>query len=270
MLDGARKIDHRKNTFQTADSDTWNDIWRVTSSLHDEWDYLSEVIFQVLKREFGDFFCKDIIEAGSGTGRISLRLGGLGAKVTLLDYSKEALNNSMRSFKSNNLSAEFIQADIFNIKSCKKNYNLVWNAGVLEHYPYRQQAVILDSLIRICKRPGTVITFNPYSKSIVYNLGKKALIKLNRWPFGKEYPISTIYDIYPKNNKCTNIDEYSIGFIASLVDAYKFLPGKLRNLKIIKLFSELFIRLGQSLFHLDKFFSAMFGGYLIVSVIRKD
>jgi hypothetical protein len=64
--------------------------------------------------------------------------------------------------------------------------------------------------------------------------------------------------------------EYPIGFIVLFVDAYKFLPEALQRLSVIRALTEYFIRSARRLERLDKFLSRLFGGYLLVSVIRKD
>lgn len=260
---------NKKPRLITADSNRWDSIWARGGKEKNDWDYLSEVIYQVLKREIGDFKGKDIIETGSGSGRISLKLAKLLGRVALLDYSLIALNISGNMFSHNKLEGSFIQGDILNMPIKDSSYDVAWNAGVMEHYPYGQQSKILRNLVRISKKDGLIITLNPYSRSIVYNLGKKLLIMLNRWIFGKEYPIRSICDIYTRDDRNCDIKEYSIGFIVCFVDSYKFLPGKLQQLKIVKRLSKIFIKLAPQLVGLDKFLSGIFGGYLIVSVIRK-
>ncbi len=88
----------------------WDKIWQRD---HQDWDSLSEEIFQTLRKEVGDFKGKKILEAGSGSGRISLRMALEGAEITLLDYSLKALEVSRRNFlKKYGIEASFIQADL--------------------------------------------------------------------------------------------------------------------------------------------------------------
>ena len=253
----------------TADSSVWDSIWSDHLRGSFDWDYLSEVILRVLEKEIGVIKGNLILEAGSGSGRISMSLAMRSGNVALLDYSLVALKTSRGLFKKNGLDNASFQGDIRNmpVKNC--SCDVVWNAGVLEHYTYEEQAEILKSLIDICKDGGVVITLNPYSKSFIYNAGKKILAIFARWPFGKEYPIRSIYEIYDPKGKGCDIKEYPIGFIVFFVDAYKFLPRTLQHLKITKALSGIFVKSARYLFDLDKFLARLLGGYLIVSVIRK-
>ena len=60
----------------------WDAIWSGDVSY--EWDSLSGLIFNVIEKEAKDINGLNILEAGSGTGRISMRLAQRGANVTLL------------------------------------------------------------------------------------------------------------------------------------------------------------------------------------------
>jgi len=64
---------------------TWNSIWRKMKNQISQWDDLSQLIYEILQEEIGDITNKHLLEAGSGTGTISLKLSSMGAKVALLD-----------------------------------------------------------------------------------------------------------------------------------------------------------------------------------------
>lgn len=253
----------------TADSGVWDSIWSDHRDDSLDWDYLSEIILRVLEKEIGGVEGKLIMEAGSGSGRISLGLAKRFGKVSLLDYSLIALQTSRGLFNRNKLNNASLQADIRNIPVKNCSYDVVWNAGVMEHYTYEEQAKILKNMIDICKDGGTIITLNPYSRSLIYNMGKRVLAMFGRWPFGKEYPIRSIRDICDPKDSGHDIREYPIGFIVFFVDAYKFLPERIQRLKMIKVLSGVFIKSARCLFGFDKSLARLLGGYLIVSVIRK-
>lgn len=253
---------------RTADAKRWDSIWSDRDGSND-WDYLSEVILNVLSAEAGDLAGKTVLEAGSGSGRISLRLAERAAGVTLLDYSATALEASRERFLRKGLAASFVRADIHDIETAVGKHDIVWNAGVLEHYDYAEQGVILRKLLAVCKESGTVIMFNPNARSLIYMLGKYTLAAFGRWPFGKEYPIASIRDIDAVSGGGYTIKEYPIGFIVSFVDAYKFLPAGLQRLKIVRAVSRIFIGASRRLAGADKVLSKIFGGYLLVSVLKK-
>jgi len=247
----------------------WDSIWTDRQGNDDDWDYLSEVVFQVLKDEIREFKNKDIIETGSGSGRISLKMAELSANVSLLDYSTAALDMSRRHFRDKGIKANFIQADILDAPLEDSRYDVVWNAGVMEHFSYDVQLKVLSKLLRSVKKEGMLITLNPSSRSVIYKFGKALLMILRRWPFGKEYPIRSMRDIYGDIDVEFCLKEYPIGFIVFFIDLYKFLPKRIQQLKIIDKISELFIRSAKGLAGVDKFLSRIFGGYLIVSVVKK-
>ena len=62
------------------------------------WDSLSQTIYDKIMEVSGGIQGKRILEAGSGTGKISLRLAAEHAEVTLVDYSENALFNSRSAF----------------------------------------------------------------------------------------------------------------------------------------------------------------------------
>lgn len=254
---------------KTADSTHWDSYWERKGADLSEWDYLSQVILQVLKDEIGDVRGKRIAEAGSGTGRISFRLAKGDAAITLVDYGIEALQLSRSMFAAQGSSGDYVLADIGDLPFRDGSFDVVWNAGVLEHNLYDRQGEILQSLIRLCKRGGIVITLNPNSKSPAYRLGKWMLERLKRWPFGEEYPIKSIRDVSYDQNLCL-VREYPIGFVVSVVESYKFLPKRLGSARPFQYLSGFFVRNAHRLARIDRFLSRTVGGYLVVSVIRNE
>ncbi len=254
---------------KTADSAHWDSYWAQKGENLSEWDYLSQVILQVLNEEIGQVNGKRIAEAGSGTGRISFQLAKEGAKITLIDYGVEALQLSHSMFASGGSSGDYVLADISALPFREGSFDIVWNAGVLEHNLYDKQGEILRSLIRLCKDGGIIITLNPYSKSPTYRVGKWMLERMKKWPFGEEYPIKSIRDVTDNQNLCL-VREYPIGFMVSLVESYKFLPKKLSTAPLFQKLSIFFVRNAQRLARIDRFLSKAIGGYLVVSVIRNE
>lgn len=253
----------------TADSRLWNSHWTEKTAELDDWDYLSQVVLQVLKEEIGDLTQKYIAEAGSGSGRISLRLTQAGADMTLIDYGDIALRLSRALFAKQGVEGRYVLADILAMPFRDGSFDVVWNAGVMEHYCYDRQGEILESLLRACKDSGVVITLNPFSRSFTYRLGKWTLEKLKKWPFGKEYPIRTIRDVSQSPN-CHVVKEYPIGFVVTIIEAYKFLPRRFNSNPVFKWISRVFVGIAPGITSLDRVLSRILGGYLIVSVIKRE
>lgn len=252
-----------------TDSANWDSYWKQKARKLDEWDYLSQVILLALREEIGDVSGKHIAEAGSGTGRISMRLAQDGARVTLVDYGSVALGLSRVAFARNGHEGFHVQADIHDMPFRAHSFDIVWNAGVMEHYLYERQTESIESLVRLCKAGGIFITLNPYEGSFVYRFGKFVLERTRKWPFGNEYPVKSLRGV-SRNSRVRVIKEYPIGFVVILVEAYKFLPKWSSVSKLFHGLSKLFVRFAKRLVPVDRFLSRMLGGYLLVSVIESE
>jgi ubiquinone/menaquinone biosynthesis C-methylase UbiE/tetratricopeptide (TPR) repeat protein len=201
--------------------DIWDNVWK--NGKYSDWDNSSQLIYETLIEEIGDIDGKKILEAGSGTGRISLRLAKDGADVTLVDFSEIAIEQAKERFESEGIFGSFYVADIMNMKDIPdSSFDVIWNAGVLEHFDYEQQIVVLQEMKRVLKPDGLLITINPNAKCLPYQVGKWFLEKTNRWPYGQELPIFTLS---PLAEPCQLrlLKEYSIGFEESFY-FYNFVP----------------------------------------------
>lgn len=191
----------------------WDRLWSHEVSY--DWDSLSQTIYEKIVQITGEVQGKEIVEAGSGTGKISLRLAAERAKVTLVDYSQNALENSRSAFHQTNLPATFILSDIQNMLLPDQHFDLTWNAGVLEHFEEDERVVILKEMRRVTKPDGIVVVLTPYALCLPYRAGKEAGEELETWMYGTEYPITSLQDEFERSG-LTLIEEHSIGFLNSL------------------------------------------------------
>ena len=76
--------------------------------------------------------------------------GQKGYNVSLLDFSKGALNKSKSTFEKYSLTGEFIEGDLFDLSCVTDEYDLVWNSGVMEHFDN-------ENLQKIFKQISTVM-----------------------------------------------------------------------------------------------------------------
>lgn len=205
----------------------WEDIWKKAKV--GEWDKLSETIYQILYKGTVGTKGKLMLEAGSGTGRISFRLKeGERGNVILLDVSKTAIKISKEFFKERGQVGFFILGSIFKIPIRDNSIDIVWNAGVLEHFSDYERKLALKEMTRICRKNGLIITLNPYSRAVFYRIGKWFAEKRNRWIYGYEKPIKSMTKYAVEN--CVWIAEYSadlntsIGFLSSIPYLRYFIP----------------------------------------------
>lgn len=191
----------------------WERLWSQPVSY--EWDSVSETVYQQLTALSGGLNGLHIAEAGSGTGKISLRLAREGAQVTLIDYSQHALVNSKAAFQREGLSADYLLADIREIPLPDHSVDLTWNAGVLEHFSHEEQVRIVQEMIRITKPGGLLVILTPSAASLPYRLGKFAAEQSGKWMYGQETPVSTMEQVF-HDAGLTLQNESRIGFLDSL------------------------------------------------------
>ncbi|GIP25930.1 hypothetical protein J23TS9_10600 [Paenibacillus sp. J23TS9] len=198
----------------------WERLWSKDVSYR--WDPLSELVMNALLETTGPFDGKRMIEAGSGTGKISLRLAIEGAEVTLVDYALQALEQSKLAFRLKNRNAEFIQSDIRSMPLGDKAYDVCWSAGVLEHFSNEEKVNILQEMARITKPGGHIVVLVPYSGCLPYRMGKSFAEQAGSWPYGVEMPVESLKDSFSKAG-IQPVEEREIGFLESL-DFIDFIP----------------------------------------------
>jgi ubiquinone/menaquinone biosynthesis C-methylase UbiE len=223
---------------------------------------LNKVALGILKAEIKDFKGKKVIEVGSGPGSISCVLASHGAEITLLDISLNALKLAQSIFKNSEEQPKLICGSAFQLPFQDNCFDVVWNAGVLEHFTHINQKEILDEMHRICKVNGNVITLNPYAKAWIYRLGKWVLEKKGMLACKYEVPISTLKWYFKTLPQAYLVKEYSMGMIVQL-----------HFLRVLFTFNQ-YLASGCSLLIrvLNKLFGFMdrFPGYWLITVSKKQ
>ncbi len=201
--------------------EVWDKIWSHDVSY--QWDALSQCVLEVITANVGDVLNLRILEAGSGTGKVPLRLAQMGALVTLVDYSDIALNNSRQAFEDHRCRGDFVLSDIRAIPAADNTYDVTWNAGVLEHFDEKEQVKMIKEMARITRPGGSVIVLTPNANCLLYRIGKFYAEMTNNWPYGYEGPLQSLREEFAASGVvCT--DEYNVGFLNSL-DFLDFIPG---------------------------------------------
>lgn len=240
---------------ETSQKQLWDQIW--ANEKHIPWDPLSERIFNTLVSEFGSFSGKSILEAGSGTGRISLRMAGEGARVILVDYSEQALDNSKDFFQNAGLMATFIHADVKALPMEDQVVDMSWNSGVLEHFSPSEQVEALREMGRVTSPGGKIISLNPSARCLPYRIGKFSAEQNGWWPYGEENPVDTL-SIVCQEAGLRLLREYHIGFLDAL-EFMAFIPESQRLKEIMEFFYN----------QCPKEEQGLFPGYLLVSVMQR-
>jgi GT2 family glycosyltransferase/SAM-dependent methyltransferase len=135
----------------------------------------------------------EVLEAGCGGGWQSVALARTGRfDVSVLDFSPKALEYSRRIFERERLSAQFLEADIRDHGD--PAFDLVFNAGVLEHYTLQEQAALLRGMASRSRR--YVLILVPNALCYWYWLWRIHKAASGDWPFGKEVPLSDLSEAF--------------------------------------------------------------------------
>lgn len=156
-------------------------------------DYYDEITYFVNNFLSNNGY-KKVLEAGSGSGKASLLLNADLDK-TLLDISTVALEYAKYlNNKINNKSVvNFFQGNIFKMPFGNEEFDFVWNIGVVEHYEKNDIKNIIEEMIRVCKKNGTIAIGIPnfYSGPIL----KAYLLKKIKFIPGYKLDTENFYNI---------------------------------------------------------------------------
>lgn len=101
-----------------------------------------------------------ILEAGCGHGIVGCLLALMGSRVSLLDYDMKVLLRARKSAKYFGLDEKinYVKGDVYLIPF-KKEFDLVWNDGVIEHFEKPED--IIKLMAKKTKKDGWVIVTVP-------------------------------------------------------------------------------------------------------------
>jgi glycosyltransferase involved in cell wall biosynthesis/SAM-dependent methyltransferase len=165
----------------------WDDYYAALPMV--EIDDATRAFGEDLATRIGELLPPDgrVLEAGCGAGWQSLVLAQAGKqRLTLMDFSAEALNYAKRAFAKHDLAADFVCQDVF--APGAPEYDLVFNAGVLEHYDFDQQVAFLRGMASRSRR--YVIALVPNRQCYWYWMWRLHRSSRGGWPFGKEMPMA--------------------------------------------------------------------------------
>ena len=190
-----------------------------------------------------------ILEIGCGTGISSLWLAKNGKKVTALDYTEssvELVRTAARRLDLQNI--EVIQYDATkDLPFSDKQFDFIFQAGLLEHFNTEEQIRLLQSWARCGKN---MISMIPNAASVPYRVGKQIMEKNGSWEYGLEIPKHSFKEEFTKAGISVE-KEYTIG----AEWAQSFLPNK-------HYIRKFFSKLNKDGYDLND----MMQGYLLVTI----
>lgn len=92
---------------------------------------------------------KRVLEVGCGRGSLSSYFSDAGYDCTLLDLSPDVIEIAKKIFSKNDLHAQFMVGDAYDLKLDDNSFDVVFSIGVFEHFediatPIKEQVRILD------------------------------------------------------------------------------------------------------------------------------
>ena len=189
-----------------------------------------------------------IIEVGCEFGVTSLLLSKHFDR-TLLDLNPLAIELTEQAHIKLNKKADFIVADMFYMPIENKHFDIVFNAGVIEHFNERERTKVFLEYARILKDGGVMFIAFPNHYSLPYRLAYKIRRLFKKWPYPDEFKI---YDLI------NEIESANLFLEKRIVVSKKSLMRWLNFAKPLKWLFQF----------LDMFYE--FEGYLTVLIIRKN
>ncbi|MBR9680439.1 MAG: class I SAM-dependent methyltransferase [Candidatus Altiarchaeota archaeon] len=202
----------------------WDSVWDNIPSIHDKkhlttekstktWKIMSEEILS----KFKSFKGLKVLEIGAGSGFASMLFALRGAEVTVLDYSKRALDVAKKNFKKNGLKAKFVEANALNLdKTLKNKFDISMSFGLAEHFKGKKRIQIIKSHFSPLKTGGISFIRVPNAYCFPYRIWMFLSKLVGRWQFGLEIPF-THKELKTNSLKFSkNVEVFGGGFVESL------------------------------------------------------
>lgn len=176
----------------------WDRVWRHDPStdkdralIHREENSTRwALIGDALMRTFGRIEGLRTIELGSGRGDLSFLLASRGASVTLLDFSPTVLDLARKRFERFGVSADYVQADLFDTAMLETQYDVSLSSGVIEHFRGCDRLRSMHAHRAVLRPGGLAVISVPNAACVPYRLWKAYLELRGWWPYGAEVPYS--------------------------------------------------------------------------------
>lgn len=129
---------------------------------------------------------ENCLEIGCGTGISSLWLAKHNRKASALDYTESSVALVNAAAKELGLALNTVLADAtIKLPFEDNEFDVIFQCGLLEHFPAEQQIELLQIWKRCCRRMVSMI---PNAASIPYRIGKQIMEENGTWEYGLEIP----------------------------------------------------------------------------------
>lgn len=175
----------------------WDKVWKISSSIKKDiytlekeehsirWQRMERLIL----KKYGSFKDLDVIELGAGAGTYAALIAKRGARVTILDYSNNALARSKYFFARNGVSAEYIQQNALSLSAdVVGRYNVSMSFGLTEHFKGPDRIKINKAHFDVLRKGGITFISVPNAYNLPYRIFKFIAECVGKWNYGEEYP----------------------------------------------------------------------------------
>lgn len=162
----------------------WENFWEQRS-IEGVYSNSERIVQQIAAT--GKVKDKWILEIGAGSGRDSLKLLDMGAKVILLDYAAGSLRVMSRLASQHGNKVYLVRGDAFHLPFKAESLNIIFHQGLLEHFT--NPGDIIRESYYATKLGGYHISDVP-QRYHLYTVVKHILIWLNKWFAGWETEFS--------------------------------------------------------------------------------
>jgi len=186
----------------------WERLWRTHRRAHGI-DPLGREILATIQENVGEWRDRLLLEAGAGTGEISLELARQGARVAMVDFALDALPAIRSRSAADARVVALAAADVRRLPFRDGSFDVVWSSGLLEHFSEGDLAQVLEEMARVSR--GFVVSFVPNLNSSFYLLWSYLLKLAGQWSVGFESPKASLRYAF-ENAGIDVVREFTVGF----------------------------------------------------------
>ncbi len=158
----------------------WDRFWREHDAIDQVYSNEDRIVNELRKMSPKG---KIALEVGAGSGRDSLELVRMGARVIVLDYSRPALVTARRLAERLDLELLVVCGDALSLPFRNDSIDIVFHQGLLEHF--RDPMPLLSENARVVAKGGHLLVDVPQTIH-PYTLLKHVLMAIGKWFAGWE------------------------------------------------------------------------------------
>lgn len=129
------------------------------------------------------------LEAGCGFGVTSSLIDEKITNRVLLDLTPRAIEIARTIFLNKGENAHFLVGDLLSMGFKDNCFDIVFNAGVLEHMNFTERKKAIHEMIRVARPAGNVIVAIPNHYSVPYRYAYLYRKRKKQWPYPDEKKI---------------------------------------------------------------------------------